>query len=397
MFRALLTAISIVVLIPPAVSVLGGWFPNLPSVGPLAAVINTGLPWLLITAGIATGLSGLAVALGGNKASVLLVLSLAVLLGAVGIAYRFTTFAQANGATYDLVRAIDGFPPIPEPHTEVVFATVDGVELKAGLWLPADAPAAAPKSKPAAVFVHGGAFIGGFLGTRPTLLGALARAGVVGIDIEYRLAPPPRWDQAPGDVLCALAWLPNAPELAMVDPQRVVLVGESAGGSLALMAGYAAGTDEIASSCREQGPPLVPAGVFAVAPTADLEGIWNDKSVYEFDGGRFPEAYIGGTPAEFPDRYAAAEPFRLLRPDLPPTVILTGEIDRMVHLERSTELAERIRAAGAQCELLVAPFAGHGFDGEPNSFGAQLAEAIIPQFVLRVPPAPALPAVPTSS
>ena len=58
----------------------------------------------------------------------------------------------------------------------------------------------------------------------------------------------------------------------------------------------------------------------------------------------------------------------------------------MVRLERVTALAERIRAAGAQCELLVAPFAGHGFDGEPNSFGAQLSEAIVPQFVLRVPP-----------
>lgn len=397
MLRALLTAISIVVLIPPAVSVLGGYFPNLPSIGPLAAVINTGLPWLLVTSGVATGLSGLAVALGGNKAAVLLVLSIAVLLGAVGMAYRFTTFAQAHGAGYDLIRAIDGFPPIPEPHTELVFATVDGVDLKAGIWLPADASGAAPNAMPAAVFVHGGAFIGGGLGTRPTLLGALARAGVVGIDIEYRLSPPPRWDQAPGDVLCALAWLPNAPELAMVDPTRVVLVGESAGGSLAMVAGYAAGTDQVPSSCPDQGPPLIPAGVFVVAPTADLEGLWNDGTIYEFDGQRFPEGYIGGPPSAFPDRYEAAEPFRLLRADLPPTVILTGEIDRMVRLERTTSLAEAIRAAGAQCELLVAPFAGHGFDGEPNSFGAQLSEAIIPQFVLSVPPGPGVPVVATSS
>ena len=300
MLRALLTAISIVVLIPPAVSVLGGYFPNLPSIGPLAGVINTGLPWLLVTAAVATGLSGLAVALGGNKTAVLLVLSLAVLMGAVGMAYRFTTFAQAHGASYDLVRAIDGFPPIPEPHTELVFATVDGVALKAGIWLPADAPGVAPKTMPAAVFVHGGAFIGGGLGTRPTLLGALARAGVVGIDIEYRLAPPPRWDQAPGDVLCALAWLPNAPELAMVDPTRVVLVGESAGGSLAMMAGYAAGTDQVASSCPDRGPPLIPAGVFAIAPAADLEGLWNDATIYEYDRFPLPRGVHRRTPVGVP-------------------------------------------------------------------------------------------------
>ena len=207
----------------------------------------------------------------------------------------------------------------------------------------------------------------------------------MGIDVEYRLAPPPRWDQAPGDVLCALAWLPKAPELAMVDPQRVVVVGESAGGSLALVAAYAAGTDLLTSSCPEVGLPIVPAGVFVIAPTADLEGIWQDATITDYGGTRFPEAYIGGPPAQFPDRYAAAEPFRLLRPDLPRTVILAGETDRFVLIERSRALADRIRAAGSDVELLVAPFAGHGFDGEPNSFGAQLTESIVRDFVLGEP------------
>jgi acetyl esterase/lipase len=150
------------------------------------------------------------------------------------------------------------------------------------------------------------------------------------------------------------------------------------------MAGYAAGTDQIASSCPDQGPPLVPAGVFAIAPAADLAGLWTDATIQEFNGDRFPEGYVGGPPSEFPERYEAAEPFRLLRADLPPTVILAGEIDRMVRLERTTSLVERIRAAGAQCELLVAPFAGHGFDGEPASFGDQLVETVVPAFVLDV-------------
>jgi hypothetical protein len=47
-------------------------------------------------------------------------------------------------------------------------------------------------------------------------------------------------------------------------------------------------------------------------------------------------------------------------------------------------LADRIRAAGASVELLVAPFAGRGFDGEPNSFGNQLAEGGVRDFVMRL-------------
>jgi acetyl esterase/lipase len=309
-----------------------------------------------------------------------------VLLGAGGIGYRFIATASAQGASYDIVRAISGARTAIHPHDSVAFATVEGVDLHAGIWLPADAAAAAPATMPAIVFVHGGAFIGGGLDDRPDLLGAIASAGIVGVDIEYRLAPPPRWDQAPGDVLCALAWLPNAAELAMVDPERVVLVGESAGGSLAMMAGYGAGTDQLASSCSDQGVPLIPAGVLAIAPAADLEGIWNDATLYDSPNTRFPEAYIGGPPSVYPDRYDAAEPYRLLRADLPPTLILTGEADRLVRLEHVTSLVDRIRAAGAQCELVVVPFADHGFEGEPNSFGAQLAESLVPDFVFRVAP-----------
>jgi len=335
---------------------------------------------------MAAGLAGIVVVLGGRKARILFVAALVLLLGAGFIGYRYMTFAADHGARYDVIRAMDGFPPIEDPDKIVPFATVDGTELHAGLWLPAGSDAAAPKSLPAVVFAHGGGFLAGGLGTRPTLLASLRRAGIVGIDIEYRLAPPPRWDQAPGDVLCALAWLRTSPELAMVDPSRVVMAGESSGGSLAILAGYAAGTDAVQSSCPDAGSPVVPAGVFATAPTVDLDGIWRDGTIHDLNGQLFPFSYIGGTPDQYPERYAAAEPFRLLRPDLPPTLVLAGETDKLVHIERSVAFAEAVRAAGAKVDLLIAPFAGHGFDGEPNSFGDQLSEVLVRDFVLRVAP-----------
>jgi len=123
--------------------------------------------------------------------------------------------------------------------------------------------------------------------------------------------------------------------------------------------------------------------VFAVAPTADLAGIWADRSIYALQR-PFPESYIGGTPNEFPDRYDMASPFRLLRADLPPTFLLTGSNDHFVFPNRVTSVADRIRDAGAECTLVVAPFGDHGFDGFPNGYGNQLQRVLLPRFVADV-------------
>jgi acetyl esterase/lipase len=382
--RALLGAVSVIVLIPAWVAVAGAYLPRVQTIGAFGSVMNTGLPWVLAAAGISTACAGIAFVLGGRKVLVLFVVALASLVGAGYIGVRYASVASAHGASYDIIRSIDGLPPLPEPDRELVFATIDGEDLRAGLWFPEIATSGGTASLPAVVYVHGGAFIGGTVGTRPLLMDAIRDAGIVAIDVEYRLAPPPRWDQAVPDVLCALAWLTTAPELSVVDLEKVVLVGESAGGSLALVAGFAAGTDGIPSSCPDLGAPIVPAGIVALAPAADLAGIWEDATIFGYDGRRFPEAYIGGSPEDFPERYEAASPFRLLRPGLPPTLLVAAETDRMVLLHRVASIADRIRDAGSDAELIVAPFTGHGFDGEPNSFGQQLTEAIVPAFVLKV-------------
>lgn len=366
------------------VIVAGGYFPRADPVGRFGHLLNADLPWIFAAAVAATLLAGAAIVLARKRIGVLLIVGVVVVLATGFVGYRFMSATAQNGATYDLGRAISDKPALPQPTDRVVFASVDGVELHADLWLPLGSDEAAVGSLPAVLFVHGGSFISGGPGTRPFLLDTLAKAGFVGIDIEYRLSPPPRWNQAPGDVLCALAWVPSVDGLPMVDASRIVLGGESAGGSLALVAGYAAGTDDIASSCPDAGSAPKPAAVVAIAPAADLAGIWADGTIFDLQGRLFPEAYIGGAPAEYPDRYEAASPFRLLRAGLPPTLIVAAEGDRFVHLERITSLVDRIRAAGSDCDLVVAPFTEHGFDGEPNSFGDQLVEPVITRFVRQV-------------
>ena len=87
----------------------------------------------------------------------------------------------------------------------------------------------------------------------------LADLGYVVFDVDYRLAPPPRWRDAPGDVQAAVAWVrARAPQLG-VDPERVALLGWSAGGHLALLAAY---------DSPSAFPPV--AAVVALYPITDL-------------------------------------------------------------------------------------------------------------------------------
>ena len=253
----------------------------------------------------------------------------------------------STAQTYDIARALDGFPP---DQIRRYRRRVRDRRRRSSCTRTSGSPTVRAGRRPRACLRSCSSTAArsraASPGTRPLLMEALDRAGIVAIDIEYRLAPPPRWNEAPGDVLCALAWSGRASELAGSSTRDgVVLAGESSGGSLALVAGYAAGTDAIASSCPgarradRRRPDL------GVAPTADLQGIWQDATISDFSGTRFPEAYIGGSPDQFPERYAAAEPFRLLRADLPRTMILAGEIDRLVQLG-PTDLARRSHSRG---------------------------------------------------
>jgi acetyl esterase len=379
LIRALLAALALVVLVPAALIVLGGFAPTLPLVGRLGQLVIPYLPWLALTAVFAGFLSWAALLLGGSRgAGVLLAASLLTFAATLVITAQLFAVASANGASFSVVRQLGPDPAPRQPDSRVTYLTVDGQDLHAEIWKPpsgANNPGAAGAG---VLFIHGGGFWGGELGSRPALFGGLAGAGIPVVDVEYRISPPPRWDQAPGDILCALSWLEqNGPGYG-IDPSKIVIVGESAGGNLALIAAYSAGTGKVASSCA--GEPAPPRAVIAISPTADLKGMWQDASL-SLDGVTFPEAYIGGTPAQFPDRYDRAAPMWLIRKDAPPTLILAGSIDHLVHLERTTIVSDQLKAAGADSTLVVVPFADHGFDGPPNAFGQQLEDQVLPAFI----------------
>ena len=82
-------------------------------------------------------------------------------------------------------------------------------------------------------------------------------------------------------------------------------------------------------------------------------------------------AYTGGSPQEFPDRYARVSSDSDITARSPPTLILVGEAEHLVPVDGTYRFADRAGAAGVEVELVAVPYADHVFDGRPGSIGQQ--------------------------
>ena len=101
------------------------------------------------------------------------------------------------------------------------------------------------------------------------------------------------------------------------------------------------------------------------------------------------DAVLGGRADAFPDATRTASPIDLVRPDLPPTLLVMGSADHFVFPERVIAYDAALRAAGVPGRLLVVPYADHVFDFPFGSPGAQLTRPAVAAFLAEHVPATA--------
>lgn len=171
---------------------------------------------------------------------------------------------------------------------------------------------------PVVVFIHGGCwFARADISTTRSLAVALAKTGVAVWNLEYRRIGDPGggWPGTLLDVAAATDHLRVLAETYPLDLSRVIAMGHSAGGHLALWLGV---RDKIAASSElAASDPLPLAGIIALAPASELSFMHADGTC-----DKAATQLIGGGPEEFPDRYAAATPSHLAPTEVPKTLIL---------------------------------------------------------------------------
>lgn len=199
---------------------------------------------------------------------------------------------------------------------------------------------------PVAVVLHGGYWRTqyGSLVMRPVCSSLRAR-GWATWNVEYgRLGRGGRggWPTTFIDVATAIDHLATL-EDERLDLDRMVVVGHSAGGQLALWAG---GRAALPAGAPGSDPAVAIRHVVALAPVTNM-----------VQAGAPAAALLGGTLEDVPDRFEQADPVRRVPLGVPVTIVHpTG--DETVPVKRSRDYAERARAAGADIELIEPP-GGH--------------------------------------
>jgi acetyl esterase/lipase len=201
---------------------------------------------------------------------------------------------------------------------------------------------------PVMVLIHGGSWTARYGRIVMRGLAAdLVRRGWAAWNIEYRrLGNGGGWPATFADVAAAIDYLPQLD--ALLDLDRVSVLGHSAGGHLAL---WAAG--------REQLPADAP-GFLDGEPRVRIEQAISQAGVCDLAGayrrwhGGAAQALMGGSPEAFPERYAAGDPICLL-PLRMPALLVHGMLDETVSVELSRNYERAARAAGGDVELVEIP------------------------------------------
>lgn len=268
--------------------------------------------------------------------------------------------------------------PDPRPGVRLlpdqVYSRAGGKDRLADVYLPPNVPGQ-DSPRPAVIFLHGGGWRFGDRRLAPDLSRHFAESGYVMVSIDYRLSTEAIFPAAVVDTLTAIRWLRSHAETYGVDPKRIALLGSSAGGHLASLAGLA--PDDFASEEWSGESADVAAVVDGYGPVnfASIDAQRDPDALPGTDpeSAHLPPArpltdpealeclFLGGTVASVPDRVTEADPSSRARPDAPPFLILHGDCDSAIPFEQSRLLFDALDRAGARAELVRIAGLGHGF------------------------------------
>jgi acetyl esterase/lipase len=285
------------------------------------------------------------------------------------------------------------FHPLPTVPTHLTKDYVIGQHRETGDPLLADIWQPAPDGLHTGVgiiYLHGSVwhYIDKDYGrsTRP-FFQYLANQGYLVADVGYTLAPKASSIPMVADVKRAIAWMRNNADELGINPNRIVLVGGSAGAHLALLAAYTPNhplldpadvadvdtavrgvvsyygiTDLVAEHEYLQRIPPIPSRIKKLIEKSMLKTRFVPSYGGYIDPAQAIPAVVGGAPDEQPELYQLLSPITHVHPNCPPTLLLNGTHDVGVAIEQHRQLYAALYRQGVTAVHVEYSTAEHAFD-----------------------------------
>ena len=278
-----------------------------------------------------------------------------------------TTFGQQAVDSTKIKRT--NFPENYTAQIDQVYTKAKDWEGKVDLYLNLKSP----KPTPIIINIHGG---GWNKGTKESQGGfnAFFKEGFAVANMEYRLSqevPPPA---AVEDTRCMIIYLIQNAKKLNINPDKIVIMGGSAGGHLALMGGLLGNDTRFDSNCKG----VSKVKVAAIIDKYGITDLWDwsyrklkSKSALQWLGTNFANT----------DFIKSVSPISFVSPKSPPTFIVHGDADPIVPYQQSVDLFNKLKEAGVKTKMITVSGGQHGkFEKEKNT---EINESII-QFLTEI-------------
>lgn len=270
----------------------------------------------------------------------------------VGYHYLAPTYLAIKLGLEEIINKTPAIPADIEEIKNIEYKNINGKSLQIDLYRPKNIV----KSAPLLVFIHGGGWRSGKRSDYLVYLIAFAKKGYVTATVSYRLLKEAPYPACVDDITDAVQWFYKNGETYGYDPDRIALIGGSAGAHLALLAAYE--WKKPNDSIENMAIPEMRHRIKAVVDIYGPIDLTTDYAQHQ----SLVTSFMAHSYKEAPDLYRAASPINYLDKSDPPTMILHGTSDDLVPISQSDLLKAKLDSLGVPCVYYKVPLWPHAMD-----------------------------------